>query len=335
MTSTPRIVHVGLGPLGLMVVRDFLALGRAEIAAAVDPAPALAGRLLSELVPGAPGVRVSASVEDALAGALAGGPLDGAVVTTSSDLAACAPTFRALLEAGLAVVSTCEELLFPDLRHRELARSLDAAARAHGGRLLGTGVNPGFVMDALPVFLSAPCRTVRRVEVWRIQDATTRRVPFQQKIGAGLELDAFARKVADGSLRHVGLGESLHFVARAMGWTLERWEETIAPVVADRRLECALGAIEPGRAAGVRQVGTGWCGGESVVRLEFQAAIGQADPHDRVRIEGEPVIDARIEGGIHGDVATSAIVVNALPSLLAAPPGLHDMSSIAMVHAAS
>jgi 4-hydroxy-tetrahydrodipicolinate reductase len=169
---------------------------------------------------------------------------------------------------------------------------------------------------------------VRSLEIERVQDASTRRIPFQKKIGAGLDLAAFEREVAAGRLRHVGLGESLHFLAHHLGFPLERWDETLAPVVASGPLTCALGPIRAGQAAGVRQVAEGWVGGVPVLRLTFQAAIGQRDPHDRVRVDGDPPLDLVLQGGVHGDVATSALLLNALPALAEARPGLHTMASV-------
>ncbi len=320
------VLHVGLGPLGRRIACELGERGLGRVTAAVDVDPALAGRPLAELVRGAEaGVSVASDL-----GAVRGS-FDGAIVTTSSDLARCADTFRALLLRGLAVVTTCEEAVWPRLRHPELADELDALAREHGGRLLGTGVNPGLLMDTLPAALSAACRSVRRLDVWRVQDATTRREPFQRKIGATLDDAAFAARVEDGSLRHVGLGESLHFAADALGLALERWDETLEPVRAERDLACDLGPIPAGRIAGVRQVAQGWRGAGQVARLEFVAAIGQREPHDRVRLEGEPTLDVRIEGGVHGDDATCAIAVNALRSLRAAPPGFHTMATVPLV----
>lgn len=323
-----RLLHVGLGPLGLRIQHDLLARRAAEIVAAVDSAPALAGKSLAELVPGAhAGVRVQRSlseIED-------WEPFDAALVTTSSDLRECAATFRTLLDHGVPVVSTCEELVYPWLRHRQLADELDALARSRGAQLLGTGVNPGFVMDALPLFASAVCNAVRAVRIYRIQDASSRRVPFQRKIGAGLERAEFERRVADGSLRHVGLGESLHLVANTLGFEIESWNETLEPVLATRALQCAFGPIAAGQCAGVRQVAHGLVAGTPAITLEFQAAIGQADPHDRVVLDADPPIDLVIRGGVHGDTATSAIVINAIQALLAATPGLHTMASIPLV----
>lgn len=324
-----RILHVGAGPLGLRVLSEFLSRRMGQVAAVVDMAPTLAGQPLSKLIPGAsPEVNVLPSLE-----AVQNWPdFDAAIVATSSDLRACEPTFRELLRRGKAVVTTCEEALFPWLRHPKLADELHAFAVKHGGRLLGTGVNPGFLMDALPVFLTSVCKSVRSIEAYRVQDASARRIPFQKKIGAGLTDDQFHARVADGSIRHVGLGESIHFIAHACGLKVERWDEDIAPIHAERDLVSGLGVIPRGRIAGVRQVARAYADDQVVIRLDFQAAIGQLDPYDRIVIHGEPDLDTIISGGVHGDVATSAITCNAIPRLLAAQPGLHTMATIPMVH---
>jgi len=320
-----RILTIGLGPLGQRIVSDLIDRELGQIIGAVDVAPAMAGKHLSEFIPAAnPKIRIVPSLGDVAEWEA----IDVAVVATGSDLPSCAPTFRDLLRRGKAVVSTCEELVYPWLRHVALAEELDELAKRFGGRLLGTGVNPGFLMDSLPAFLTSVSRSVKSVSCYRIQDASSRRIPFQIKIGAGLSDEQFASKVRDGTLRHVGLGESLHFISHYVGLQVERWEEDIGPVKADRDLVCGLGVIPRGHVAGVRQVARGYCDEQCVLHLEFQASIGQSDPHDRVIIEGEPRMDMVIPGGVHGDVATSAIVVNSIPRILKAPPGLHTMATI-------
>lgn len=324
--SNLRLLHVGLGPLGLRIQQDLLDKGTGSTVAAVDLDPQLAGRSLASLVPGAPDVRIAPS----LAALTNWEEIDAAIVTTSSDLARCGETFEQILARGVAVVSSCEELVWPWLRHAQLAERLDQTAKRSGAQLLGTGVNPGYLMDALAVFATGVCKSVRSVSIARIQDATPRRVPFQKKIGAGLSPAQFQAAIGEGWLRHVGLGESLHFVAHSLGWPVERWSESIEPVLATRELECALGRIPVGHAAGVRQVAEGWSGGKRKLLFEFQAAIAQSEPHDRVKLESEPPIDLVLRGGVHGDVATSAIVLNCIAPLLSARAGLHTMATIPM-----
>lgn len=329
-----RILHVGLGPLGKMMIADMARRGVARVTAAVDIDPAIIGHPLTAIVPEC---GFDFTVSSTIAEAARKGPFDAALLTTSSDLAKCMGSLRELLALGLPIVSTCEELLYPWLRHPAAADELQQLAIKHGGRLLGTGVNPGFLMDTLPVAATAVCRSVRSVRIWRIQDATPRRIPFQKKIGAGLDDAGFAARIKDGSLRHVGLGESIHFVAHYLGMKIDKWDESIEAVKADRDLSAAIGPIRKGMAAGVRQVARAWAKGAPttdapLIQMEFQAAIGQADPHDRVVIDGEPPIDMTLRGGVHGDIATSAISINSIPSLIAAPPGLHTMATIPLVH---
>lgn len=325
----PRIVQVGLGPLGIKVLDDAVARGIVDIVGAVDVSPEVAHQPLSKFVPGvASDLVVQEDLDE-----IDWSRVDVAVVTTSSALDQCSETFEELLDRKVHIVSSCEELVFPWLRHQELAMELDLAARRADRVLLGTGVNPGFVMDLLPLVTTGVCRDVRSIRIERVQDAATRRLPFQKKIGAGLAPKAFDEAVAAGTLRHVGLGESLHLVAHGLGWKIVRWNETIEPVIADRALECKLGPIAPGMAAGVRQTATGWVADAAgrereVLNLEFIAAIGQGDSHDAVRIDGEPPVDLVIRGGVHGDVATSALLLHCVFSAREAPSGLRTVADV-------
>lgn len=318
-----NIVHVGLGPVGVRVVEEFLTRGMGRLIAVVDPA--LAGRKLADCIGSpAPDLTILGSlseVEDWAGIAVA-------TVTTCSALPDCFETFQELLQRRVHVVSTCEELSFPWPTYPVEAQALGELAIKAGRSILGTGVNPGFLLDTFPVLLSGVCRDVRSVVAGRIQDASDRRVPFQKKIGATLDLEAFEVQRQAGTLRHVGLPESLHFVAHSLGFVLDRWEETLEPVVADRPLSCDLGEIPVGHAAGVRQVATGWSDGAEVVRLEFQAAIGQSEPRDWVTLDSDPPIHCVIEGGVHGDLATSSILLNSIAALRESSPGLKTMADV-------
>jgi hypothetical protein len=317
-----RFLCVGLGPLGVRIATDVLARGLGDIVAAVDPA--LAGRPLGELVPGADDVPVVSRFDDVTV------PVDLAIVATVSDLPACAPTLRALLQRHISVVSTCEELSWPWERNIELAGELAQLAVANSAHLLGTGVNPGFVMDALPIAITTVCGAVRRIEVHRIQDAGMRRLPFQAKIGATLSVAEFQARADAGTVRHVGLRESAAMISQTLGLGWEQYEETIEPVIADQPMTCGLGAIAAGDVRGVHQEARVFAGGREVISLLFHAAIGEPGPHDRVIVEGDPRIDLTIAGGIHGDIATSAVTLNAIVGLLDIDhaPGFHAMSTI-------
>ncbi len=323
MSRKPSIVYLGLGALGRMIVADLAKRDLVTIAAAVDPLPTLAGRSLADVVPGAPAIPIVASLD-----AVDLSAIDAAIVTTASYVDACMPTFRTLLAAGCSIVSTCEELTWPWLKHAGLADELDALAKANNAAILGTGVNPGFMMDTIPVAVTSVCTSVNSILVERIQNATPRRIPFQRKIGVAMSEDAFAQGKLERSMGHAGLGESLQFVANRLNFTLERWDEDFDPVRAEQPIETALGPLAVGDISGVRQVARGYQDGRCVIELVFQAAVGQVDPRDRVVVDGTPPLDMTVKNGVHGDTATVAITINALRPVLEAAPGLHTMATV-------
>ena len=326
---TTRVVCYGLGPIGLGIARLALARTGVEIVGAIDVDPQKVGRDLGELLGGsATGVTVSANAAATL------GAARPAVVlhATSSALASVAPQLLQIAEAGVNVVSTCEELAYPWTAQPQLAAELDAAARRAGVTLLGTGVNPGYAMDALPLMLTAPCAAVRAVRVLRVVDASRRRGPLQRKVGAGLTAEQFTAGVHAGTIRHVGLPESLHMLATSLGWQLDRNADTIEPMIAEQRITTEFVTVEPGQVAGVRQVARGFVGEREAITLELRMYVGAPDPQDTIEIDGDPPVRMTVAGGLHGDIATAAIVVNAIASISRAAPGLASMADIPPVH---
>ena len=257
---------------------------------------------------------------------------DVAVLSTASALRDVKPQIATLVQKGLNVVTTSEELAFPTPARQAAFRELDALARKKKVGVLGTGVNPGYVMDALAAFLTAPCAKVSRVSVTRVVDASTRRLPLQRKIGAGLNLAQFRRAITEGSVRHVGLVESVHMIAACLGWKLDRVDETLEPAIAPRDLDTAWLRIPAGNAAGIKQYARGYRGEELLVSLDLQMYVGAESPRDHVVIDGVPPVDMTIAGGVAGDVATAAIAINSIPKLLAARPGLLTMRELPLLH---
>jgi 4-hydroxy-tetrahydrodipicolinate reductase len=321
-----RVLHVGLGPIGSAIARQVVSRRGLIPVGAVDVDPAKVGRDMSNVI----GVerRLGVPVQADLAKAIRSTRPDVVLHCTSSSLKAVMPQLTAILDRRVPIVSTTEELSYPFFSNRRFAKELDARARRAKVAVVGTGVNPGFAMDALPIMLTAVCERVDRITVTRIQDARIRRLPFQLKIGSGLTRAQFAKKVADRSVRHVGLTESIAMIADALAWKLDRITDDIAPRIAARTVESEYLAVDRGYVCGIVQDGVGYRGGEPVIRLHMEAYLGAPETYDAIEIDGSPKLSVRFEGGIHGDIATTSIAVNSIPKVLTAQPGLHTMRDL-------
>ncbi len=323
-----RAVQYGVGPIGASILRLMREKQAIEIVGAIDTDPAKAGRDLGEVAGAgdAPwGVQVSADAEKVL-----GESADVVIHSTSSDLRDVAEQLLRCLAAESCVVSTCEELAYPFRKYPELAAKLDAEAKAWGVALVGTGVNPGFVMDKLVLTLAAVSQRVERARAIRIVDASQRRLPLQKKVGAGMSIAEFREKVAAGVIKHHGLPESVAMVADGLGLHVEEITETIEPVVAQERVKTEFLEVEPGQAAGVLQIARGLAGGQEKIYMELQMYVGAKESSDTIELAGQPHIRLVIPGGTHGDIATAAVVVNCIPAILDAPAGLRTSRDLPM-----
>jgi 4-hydroxy-tetrahydrodipicolinate reductase len=320
-----RVAIVGLGAIGREVLKAVRARPGLDLVAVADPAESLVGRDAGEVAGvGACGVKIVASAEEAFAG-----EVDVALVLTASGVAEVVPIVEAASLRGVDVVSTCEDLSYADFSTPDLARKLDARARAGGITVLGTGVNPGFVMDRLPLTLAAACVRVDSVRVERVVDAAQRRAPLRRKVGADLTVKEFEEGVAARRLGHRGLPESCALVGLGLGLKFDEITNTIEPVVTSASNPRA--GIAPGRVAGLRQSAVGRKSGRVVVRLDLEMSVAAPDPHDRVVIDGDPPLDVLVRGGTHGDRGTVGTTVSAIPAVVLASPGLKTVLDLPLV----
>jgi hypothetical protein len=321
-----RVLLYGLGPIGAMVARQLVTRDGFRIVGAVDVDPAKVGRDVAEIAGLQRPLRVR--VDPDARHAIRKSKPDIAVLCTSSSLRGVMPQIECALKAKVPVVTTTEELSYPVRRNAPLAKKIDAMAKRAKVAVLSTGVNPGFVMDVLPIALTVACERVESVTVHRVQDGRARRLPFQQKIGAGLSREQFQREVERGSIRHVGLAESISMIADALGWQIDRITDEVKPKVAEATVSSEFLAVDPGYVSGIIQDGVGYRHGTPVITMHLEAYLGAPESYDEVRVQGVPNLTLKIPGGVPGDVATASIVVNSIPRVLTSRPGLRTMKDL-------
>jgi 2,4-diaminopentanoate dehydrogenase len=325
-----RVAQFGLGPIGVETVKLAATKPWAEIVGAVDIDPAKKGKTLAEItgIAALANARVYGSFEELSAAAKP----DVVFHTSVSRIADAAAQIEPIVRSGVSVVSSSEELLYPKLRDSDLAARLDAACKAGNARALGTGVNPGFVMDVLPICMTGVCREVKAVHVQRVVNATTRRGPLQKKIGSGLPPAEFEKLFAENKAGHAGLKDSAALIAHCLGWELTELVETCKAIPADHDITTPHVQVKVGQTCGLHQYGEGRVNGRVVITLDLKMYLDAPNPHDACQIDGNPPLKVMIEGGVAGDSATVAAVVNAAPRVLKAPPGLLLMTDVAVPH---
>jgi hypothetical protein len=323
-----RAIQYGIGPIGASILKLMREKEAIEIIGAIDNDPAKIGKDLGEVIGAsdAPwGVKVSGDARGVLEQSA-----DVVMHTTSSSLPKVVDQLLACMDVGSCVVSTCEELSYPFRTHPELATQLDKSAKDNGVALVGTGVNPGFVMDKLVITLAAVSQRIEHARALRIVDASKRRLPLQKKIGAGLSVEEFRTRVKEGTIKHVGLPESVAMVGDSLGLRVDEITETIEPKVAAERVQTEFLTVEAGQAAGVHQIARGLSDGKELIYMELQMYVGAKDPADTVELKGHPNISLVIPGGSHGDIATASVAVNSIPPILEAPAGLRTSRDLAI-----
>jgi 4-hydroxy-tetrahydrodipicolinate reductase len=319
MTPQVSVAQYGIGPIGAEIARLLLSKPWVKLVSAVDIDPAKIGRDVGEVIGlgREVGVKVTSEVQ---------GKPEVVCHSTGSRLREVSGQLRDLLGRGCHVVSTCEELSYP--LDEAIREELNQTARANNVTLLGTGVNPGFVMDKLPLTITSVCQSIESVEIMRIQNASTRREPLQRKVGAGMTTAEFRAAVDAGRIKHMGLRESLMMVGNGLGVEFDSVsDEVIEPIVADREVVTPYLKVLPGQVAGVHQ--TIYGKGRIDVSLELRMYVGaEAVAADRVIVKGVPNVEMEIKGGVHGDRATAAMVVNSIPRVVSARPGVLTMDDI-------
>ncbi len=326
-----RVVQVGLGPLGQECVKVLLRKSGIELVGGIDIDPQKTGKDIGEVC--GLNKNLGMIVRGDVARALADWRPEVVVHTTLSLLDRVEEQLATIIRSGAHVVSSTEELFYPFQRNLQSCQRIDNLAKQHGVAVVGTGINPGFAMDILPLCLTGACTEVNKITVTRVVDASHRRLPLQKKIGAGISRHEFEDRLATGNFGHVGLRESALAVMATLGWPVDEIKENIQPFIAERRVRTAFLTVEPQQVAGVHQVLRVKSEGDERLVLDLQMYVDAKEPHDSVEVVGNPPISVRIEGGISGDPATVGVLVNTIPRIINAQSGLRTMMELPVPHA--
>jgi len=332
MAQPFKVVQYGAGPIGQSCLRTILSKqSHIELVGVIDIDPTKVGKDVSDILglDAEVGVRVSADAESVLASTKP----DVVVHTTSSFLARMYDQLVLCASHGANVISSTEELSYPFDRHPEISKELDRVAKENGVTILGTGVNPGYAMDALALMATGVCNEVRSIKINREVDAGLRRLPLQQKVGAGITAEEFAEKKATGMFGHIGLVESIRLIAEGLDWNIDRIEEHLDPVISPKEVVTPFLTVKEGSVAGIHHHAYGYDGDDLLLTLDLKMFVGAEDPRDAVKVDGDPPMDLVVRGGIFGDTATVATLINGIPQSFHAQPGLKTVKDVPLVRA--
>lgn len=329
MPQLIKVVQYGLGPIGNETARAVIEKSKnhnLELVGAIDIDRGKVGKDVGQVIglDRPTGIIVREDAEKVLQETQP----DVVLHTTSSFLSKISSQIVLCIKVGANVVSSAKELFFPLEAHSKIAAEIDLLAKKNGVAVLGTGVNPGFVMDTLVLVTTSICKSVKKIKVERVVDTSKRRLQLQRKTGAGLSTLEFQEKQKTGTFGHIGLRESLFFIAKGLNWDLKKVSETLQPLIAEREFQTSQLKIEAGRVMGIHHIVRGYLNGDAAIELDLKMGVGAQNPHDAICIEGDPPVDLFIRNGVFDDTATAAALVNAIPLVLGTTPGLKTMMDI-------
>lgn len=331
-----KVIMWGIGSMGGGMARDIILNKKGiEIVGAIGSNPAKIGKDLGEAlgIDRKLGVTVSGNPDEVLKI-----PADIVVHSTDSFVKQVFPQIKKILEHKKNVVTIAEQMSAAHVSEPELAKELDSLAKANGVTILGTGVNPGFVLDTLIVTLTGGCQVVNKIWAARINDLSPFGPTVMKTQGVGTTVEEFKKGVADGSIvGHIGFQESIDLIAQSLGWKLDKIEETREPIITNIPRETPHVKVKAGDVAGCRHIARGYMNGKEVITLEHPQQIhphmGDVKTGDYIHIEGTPNMKWNDESEIPGGIGTMAAAVNMIPQVINATPGLKTMMDLPVISA--
>ncbi len=335
MSGEVRTLLWGLGAMGGGMANMLLKKKDVNIVAALAGTPSKAGKDLGEVL--GTGKRVGVTVTNDPMEAFAAKP-DIALINTASFVKDVFPQIKLALEYGCDVVTIAEEMSYPWAADKELSDEIHSLARKAGKTVLGTGVNPGFVMDTLVIVVTAACRDVTHIHAKRVNNLAPFGPTVMRTQGVGTTPDEFKKGIETGAIvGHVGFQQSARLIGDALGWEIEKVVEEREPIITHVERKTRYVHVPPGNVAGCRHTAKVYAGGKEVLFLEHPQQVSPeaegVETGDYITVEGDPPLNLSIKPETPGGIGTIATAVNMIPAVLGARPGLLTMADLPLPRA--
>ena len=325
-----KVALWGFGAMGSGIAKVLLRKKGVDIVGVCDIHPARVGKSIFDILGVERGDRADVLVNPNIEEVVHDGNCDICVLATDSFTKKAFPKIKYIVEQNVNVISTAEEMSFPAAQEPELAEEMDKIAKEHGVSILGTGINPGLMMDLLAICLSGCMTDVEKVTCRRVNSLSPFGPAVMEEQGVGLTVDAFNKGVADGTLAgHVGFAESVGMISKALGWNVEKFEQQMSPIVTSVDRKSPYGFAKAGDVAGVSMTGQGYVDGKVKIDMihpqQIEPAMEGTPTGDSTVLEGTPEVNMTIRPEVDGGIGTIAMVVNMIPHVINARPGLKTM----------
>ena len=325
-----KVVIWGFGAMGKGMADMILSKKGVEITGVCDLHPDLVGKSMFNATKVTQGNHPEVIVSDDIESLLNKENCDLVLLATDSYTRKAFPKMKMILEKGINVISTAEEMAYPKAQEPELAKELNDIAKANGVTVLGTGINPGFIMDLLVIALSGVMSNVTHIEANRVNSLSPFGPAVMEEQGVGITLDEFNHGVETDTLAgHVGFAESVYMIADAIGVKLDGFEQQMKPIVTTIDRKSPYGFAAAGNIAGVNMTGQGIIDNEVFIDMkhpqQIEPEMEGTHTGDYINIKGTPNVHMAITPEIDGGIGTIAMCVNMIPHVLNSRPGLKTM----------
>ncbi len=325
-----KVAIWGFGAMGSGIAKVLLGKKGVDIIGVCDIHPARMGKSIFDLLGVEQNGRNDVFVNPKIEEVVHDHNCDICVIATDSFTRKAFPKIKYVVEQGVNVVSTAEEMSYPKAQEPELAAEMDKLAKAHGVSILGTGINPGLMMDLLAICLSGCMTSVEKVTCRRVNSLSPFGPAVMEEQGVGLTVAAFEEGVKNGTLAgHVGFAESVGMISEALGWKVEKFEQQMKPIVTSIDRKSPYGFAKAGDVAGVNMTGQGYVDGEVKIDMihpqQIEPEMEGTHTGDYIVLNGTPEVNMSIRPEVDGGIGTIAMVVNMIPHVINARPGLKTM----------